>query len=81
MSQAIKKNKKLVAEANLRHSLKRISGLAGPSAGKATAHLYSGKTNEQLWEFKGLLTGSLGWDIDQTIRRVGSMVADELPYF
>ena len=70
-----------MAEANLRHNLKRISGLAGPSAGKATAHLYDGKTNEQLWEFEGLLTGSLGWNIDQTIRSVGSMVADELPYF
>jgi hypothetical protein len=78
---SINREEKLVAEANLRHNLKRISGLAGPSAGTATAHLYDGKTNEQLWVFEGLLTGNLGWNIDQTMRSVGSMVADELPYF
>jgi hypothetical protein len=76
----INREEKLVAEASFRHNLKRISGLAGPSAGTATAHLYDGKTNEQLWQFQGLLTANLGRNIDETIRSVGSMVAHELPY-
>jgi hypothetical protein len=77
----INREEKLVAEANLRHNLKRMAGLAGPSAGTATAHLYDGKTNEKLWQFEGLLTANLGRNIDQTMRSLGSMVANELPYF
>jgi hypothetical protein len=78
---SIDRQEKLVAEANLRHNLKRMAGLAGPSAGTASAHLYDGKTNEKLWQFEGLLTAELGRNIDETIRSVGSLVAHELPYF
>jgi hypothetical protein len=78
---SIHRQERLVAEANLRHNLKRISGWAGPSAGTASAHLYDGKTNEKLWQFEGLLTADLGRDMDQTIRSIGSLVAHELPYF
>lgn len=78
---SIHREERLVAEANLRHNLKRISGWAGPSAGTASALLYDGKTNERLWQFEGLLTANLGRDIDQTIRSIGSLVAHELPYF
>lgn len=78
---SIDREEKLVAEANLLHNLKRISGLAGPSAGKASAQLYDGKTNEKIWQFEGLLTGNLGLTMDQTIKSVSSIVAHELPYF
>jgi hypothetical protein len=78
---SIHREERLVAEATLRHNLRRMSGWAGPSAGTASAHLYDGKTNEELWQFEGLLTANLGRDIDQTIRSIGSMVAHELPYF
>lgn len=50
-------------------------------SGTAKVHLYDGRTNEKLWQFQGLLTANLGSTIDQTIRSVGSMVANELPYF
>jgi hypothetical protein len=78
---SINREEKLVAEANLRHNLKRIAGLAGPSAGTATAHLYDGRTNAKLWQFEGLLTADLGSTIDETMRSVGSLVANDLPYF
>lgn len=78
---SIDRQERLVAQANLRHNLKRISGWAGPSAGTASAHLYDGKTNEQLWHLEGLLTAELGRNMDQTIRSIGRMVAHHLPYF